>query len=105
QDQCHVAGTCDPATGACTNPNKANGSSCNDSDACTQTDTCQAGTCTGNNPVSCTAQDQCHVAGTCDSATGMCTNPNKADGSSCNDGDACTPTDTCQAGTCTPGGS
>src|SRR2546426_12307179 len=65
-DQCHVAGTCDPATGICSTPPAADGTACDDGDACTQTDTCQAGACTGMNPVVCTALDQCHVAGTCD---------------------------------------
>ena len=74
QDQCHTAGTCDPATGICSNPNKADGTTCNDGNACTTADTCQAGTCTGT-PVTCTAQDQCHAAGTCDPATGVCSNP------------------------------
>ena len=100
QDQCHAVGTCDPGTGVCSNPNKPDGASCDDSDACTQTDTCQAGACSGGNPVVCTALDTCHVPGTCDSATGMCSNPVKPDGSSCSDGDACTQTDTCTAGTC-----
>jgi EGF domain len=102
-DQCHAAGTCDMTTGACSNPNKADGSACADGNACTQTDTCQAGTCTGTNPVTCAAPDQCHTAGTCDTTTGVCSNPNKADGSACSDGIGCTQTDTCQAGTCTGG--
>ena len=102
-DQCHVAGTCDPSSGQCSNPNKADNSPCNDSNACTQTDTCQSGTCTGGNPVVCTALDQCHVAGTCNTSTGQCSNPNKADNSPCNDSNACTQTDTCQSGTCTGG--
>ena len=100
-DQCHNAGTCQPGTGLCSNPNKVDGSSCNDSNACTQSDTCQAGACAGANPVVCAALDQCHDAGTCDSATGMCSNPMKMDGSSCNDSNACTQSDTCQAGACT----
>ena len=100
QDQCHVAGTCNPATGVCSNPEKANGSACDDGNACTQTDTCQAGICAGSNPVVCTAQDQCHVAGTCNPATGTCSNPAKANGSACTDGNACTQVDTCQTGTC-----
>jgi hypothetical protein len=103
QDQCHVPGTCDPANGTCSNPNKSNGSSCDDDDACTQTDTCQAGACTGTNPVVCTALDQCHVPGVCDTDSGICSNPNKTDGSGCNDGSACSQTDTCQAGVCTGG--
>jgi hypothetical protein len=99
-DQCHDVGTCNPSTGVCSNPVKSDGSPCNDGNACTQTDTCQTGTCVGANPVVCTAQDQCHVAGTCDPAAGACSNPAAADGTACNDGNACTQTDTCQAGTC-----
>src|SRR6185369_35983 len=102
-DQCHNAGTCDPETGLCSNPNKANGSSCDDGNACTQSDTCQAGVCAGGSPVICTASDQCHNAGLCDSETGLCSNPTKANGSVCNDGNACTQTDTCEAGLCTGG--
>ena len=79
QDQCHEAGTCNPATGACSSPVKADGASCIDGNACTQTDTCQAGVCTGANPVVCAAQDQCHEAGTCNPATGACSSPAKAD--------------------------
>ncbi len=99
-DQCHVAGTCDPATGKCTNPDKPNGTACNDGNACTNTDTCQNGLCTGGNPVVCTASDQCHDTGTCNPSTGQCTYPNKTNGSSCNDGNPCTQNDMCQDGTC-----
>jgi len=99
-DQCHNAGTCDPTTGTCSNPMTADGSSCDDGDACTLTDTCQNGACTGGNLVVCTALDQCHDAGSCDPATGACTNPATANGTSCDDGDACTLADTCQDGTC-----
>ena len=102
-DQCHVAGTCDSATGMCSNPNAMDGTSCADGNACTQTDACQAGTCTGGNPVTCTALDQCHVAGVCDGATGMCSNPDAADGTSCSDGNACTVMDSCQTGACSSG--
>ncbi len=99
-DPCHDAGSCDTATGVCSNPPKPNGTACSDGNACTQTDQCQAGTCTGSNPVSCTAQDQCHDAGTCDAATGVCSNPPKPNGAACSDGNACTQSDSCQAGAC-----
>jgi len=102
-DQCHDVGVCDPATGICSNPNKTNGTSCNDGNACTTGDTCQAGICTGGTATVCTALDQCHDAGVCDPATGICSNPEKANGTSCSDNNACTQTDTCQAGVCTPG--
>jgi hypothetical protein len=100
QDQCHLAGACDPATGACTNPAKTDGAACDDGSACTLSDTCQAGRCVGASPVACAAQDQCHLAGACDPATGACTNPAKTDGTACSDGNACTLSDTCQAGRC-----
>src|SRR5262249_59729330 len=79
-DQCHEPGVCDPASGTCSNPAKANGSICNDGDACSQTDTCQAGVCTGTNPVVCTALDQCHEAGVRDPAGGPRSNPAKPHG-------------------------
>jgi RHS repeat-associated protein len=102
-DACHVAGTIDPMTGICTNPPAANGTTCSDGNACTQSDTCQSGACTGGNPVTCTASDPCHVAGTCNTSTGTCSNPTAANGTTCSDGNACTQTDTCQSGTCTGG--
>jgi hypothetical protein len=161
-DQCHVAGTCDPATGVCTNPTAPDGTACNDhngcttgdvchqgacvgtpivcntppnachqqtgtcgatgdttfvctyavlqdgtacndGDACTRTDTCQKGVCVGGNPVVCTASDQCHAAGTCDPNTGLCSNPTSPNGTACDDGNACTQTDTCRGGVCTGG--
>ena len=100
EDQCHDGGNCDPTSGLCSGPAKADGTGCDDGDACTQTDTCQSGTCEGASPVVCAAKDQCHDAGTCDSATGVCSDPAKADGTGCDDGDACTQTDTCQSGAC-----
>lgn len=102
-DQCHTAGFCDAISGACTNPIKGNGTACNDGDACTKKDTCNAGVCTGANPVVCAASDSCHDVGTCDSMTGLCSNPSKADGATCDDGDPCTQADTCVAGNCQAG--
>jgi hypothetical protein len=100
-DQCHAAGTCNPATGQCSNPPVADGTACNDGNACTQTDTCQAGACTGGNPVVCAAVDPCHVAGACNTTTGQCSSPAAPNGTACNDGNACTQVDTCQNGACT----
>lgn len=103
QDQCHVAGTCDPTTGQCSNPTVANGTACNDANACTQVDLCQGGACTGTNAITCGASDQCHVAGTCNPATGQCSNPNAVNGTQCNDGNGCTSGETCQNGLCSGG--
>jgi hypothetical protein len=54
-DQCHGAGICDPASGQCSSPLKANGAACDDHNTCTTADTCQGGICTGGAPFSCTA--------------------------------------------------
>ncbi len=84
-----------------TEPSPAARAASSDGDACSQSDSCQAGSCVGSNPVVCSAIDQCHDAGTCDASTGACSNPAKANGAACSDGDACTQNDSCQAGTCT----
>jgi hypothetical protein len=99
QDQCHVVGTCNTTTGICSNPVVANGTTCNDGNACTQTDTCQVGVCSGSNPIVCPSLNQCN-AGVCDPTSGACSTPPVADGTACDDGDACTSSDTCQSGVC-----
>lgn len=43
-DECHVAGTCDPLTGACSDPRKPDG------ETCENTGTCEAGKCVGGTP-------------------------------------------------------
>jgi hypothetical protein len=91
------------ADAACTFTSAANGTACNDNNGCTQSSTCQAGTCTGADPVVCTPSDQCHVAGTCNPTSGTCSNPNAPNGTTCNDNDVCTTADACQGGTCTGG--
>jgi hypothetical protein len=93
--------TFNPATGQCVFTPNSN--ACDDGDACTQTDTCQGGTCTGSNPFVCTASDQCHVAGVCNPANGLCSNPAAPDGTPCSDGNVCTAGDTCLGGVCTGG--
>lgn len=91
---------CEPTLSTTGWSNDPDGTSCNDGNACTRTDTCQSGLCKGGNPVVCTALNSCYNAGTCDPATGSCSNPMKPNGSSCNDGRACTSPDTCQNGSC-----
>ena len=87
--------------GACVYTN--NTAPCDDSNACTQTDECQAGVCTGTDPVVCTASDQCHDPGTCDRTTGVCDDPAKPDGSTCEDDDFCDGAETCVSGVCQDG--
>src|SRR2546425_12532731 len=89
-DQCNV-GACvsDGLTKGCVATPRPNGTSCNDGNACTQTDTCQTGVCTGNNPVVCTNGDQCNEPGSCVPATGACSAAVlKANGTTCNDSNA-----------------
>ena len=45
-DQCHVAGVCDPGSGACSSPAKPDGTACDDGSLCTTGDACVGGTCT-----------------------------------------------------------
>ena len=81
---------------------RPNGTACNDGNACTQTDTCQAGACTGAQP------GHLHRAATSATSPAPATRrPASArtrprpTAPPCNDGNACTQTDTCQAGACT----
>lgn len=78
----------------------ADGTSCNDGNACTRSDACLAGTCSGGAPVLCAAQDQCHAAGVCDPRTGTCSNPIAPNGAACDDGSACSLGDACLNGRC-----
>jgi|GEM_PF-3717113 len=102
-DECHIPGTCDPATGQCSSPAGNEGAVCNyDNDACNGISTCQAGSCVQTTePVTCAALDECHVPGTCDPATGECTNPVGHEGEICDDdADACNGISTCMEGSC-----
>lgn len=78
----------------------ANDTPCDDGSACTATDACQSGVCAGTDPVTCSALDQCHDVGVCDPLTGLCSNPAKDEGDSCDDGESCTGPDACHAGVC-----
>ncbi|MFP2929023.1 LamG-like jellyroll fold domain-containing protein [Pyxidicoccus sp. 3LG] len=59
-DACHIAGTCNPSTGQCSNPVAPNGTACSDGNACTQPDTCQGGVCTGGPLVGDTTSNIAH---------------------------------------------
>jgi hypothetical protein len=100
--QCHTA-VCDHATGLCSNPIQTNGTACNDGNSSTVGDVCNKGVCAGVDHcigVTCPSPAQCHTAGVCDHSTGLCSNPNQADGTACNDGDANTAVDVCTKGVC-----
>jgi glucose/arabinose dehydrogenase len=96
--------TCLPPGGRC--PGAADGTPCDDGDACNGAETCQAGICTHGMPAAngttCTPADACRGAGTCDA--GYCASTAPApDGTPCPDGDPCDGLETCLAGVCQPG--
>jgi hypothetical protein len=90
-DPCREAACTDHVCGS---KEKPNDTPCNDNSVCTQTDTCQAGQCTGASPVVCVAPDDCHDVSACDAQLG-CSYPAKADGALCSIGK-------CLTGVCTP---
>ena len=76
------------------------GSVCNDSNACTQNDSCNgAGTCTAGSPLVCNDSNAC-TNDSCNAASG-CVFANNTN--SCSDGNMCTSGDTCAGGSCLPG--
>eukprot|EP01060_Flectonema_neradi_P012431 TRINITY_DN19249_c0_g2_i2.p1 TRINITY_DN19249_c0_g2~~TRINITY_DN19249_c0_g2_i2.p1 ORF type:complete len:3815 (+),score=837.64 TRINITY_DN19249_c0_g2_i2:5278-16722(+) len=106
--------TCSPSEGAChiavcqdnkcVESAKIDGASCNDQNASTVFDSCRNGRCIGEDRCAsliCEASDQCHLPGRCISATGLCTDPVKPEGVTCDDGDPTTLNDRCIAGVCT----
>lgn len=101
-DQCKQ-NTCDPADGVCKEENKAEGTTCDDGQNCTEADKCSAGICGGVAKVCPGDGNECHV-GVCNPANGACGIADAADGTSCDDSNLCTgatpPGDTCTAGTC-----
>jgi hypothetical protein len=98
-DQCNDAACTEPS-GTCQRTQKPNGVGCDDGNACTVNDTCQNGVCVGGAPVNCSPlADQCNDAA-CTEPSGACQRTPKADGVACDDGNACTTSDTCQNGVC-----
>jgi len=86
---------CDPVTG-CTHT----GVNCDDRNAGTVDACLPASGCT-HTPIDCDDRNPC-TTDTRDPVTG-CVHTNVADGAVCGDANACNGTETCQAGTCTPG--
>ena len=100
-DACDAEERCTGSANDCP-PNLAqpDGTPCDDGNACTQTDICDSGSCTGTNLVVCAPLDPCHATGTCNPLTGACSNPERPDGTQCDDGNACTQSDACKDGVC-----
>lgn len=90
---------CNPATGACSLKPMSDGTSCDDKNACTENDACQAGECVGGKILACADSNPCTDDG-CNPASGCQFTPNSL---ACNDGNACTVGDKCSGGICQSG--
>ncbi len=87
------AGQC-VGTDVCFCKGKADGTPCDDGLSCTDSDACNGGSC-GGLPRSCAELDSECATGGCDPANGTCIAVPKDAGTGCDDGDACTASDTC----------
>lgn len=95
--------SCDGATAECTSTPRADGTACDDGDACTMLDACVAGECEGS-AIDCSGSGDACNAGECDPATGTCIATPLPDGTTCDDGDLCSTGDSCRAGSCAGAG-
>jgi hypothetical protein len=96
KDSACATNTCDGKTGQCAMVAGADGKACDDGSACTAGDACKVGTCGAGAAVLCDDANPC-TDDTCDAAKGCVHMPNAA---SCSDGNACTASDACKAGSC-----
>ena len=90
---------CSPFDGACSHPPRSG--TCDDGNPCTASDTCVASACVGGATNSCEDGNACTVDA-CDPATGTCTHDIAANGTTCDDGIACTAASACVSGLCAP---
>lgn len=84
------------ALDTCTVGMPPNGTPCDDGNACTTMDTCNAGACSGGPALSCDDQNDC-TDDTCDPILGCVHTPNKT---KCDDKNPCTENDACAFGVC-----
>ena len=96
-DMCNM-GECNPDTGACEAKARPDGTAC--ASLCNEAGECSAGVCSGTPTVDCSAMDDMCNVGVCVESDGSCTAMPRADGTECEDEDACTLGDVCTAGAC-----
>ena len=99
-DQCHLPGVCDPATGQCSTPPKADGAACVLADSPCTVNTCQTGGCTAGAPVTCVSTSPCLIDGACNPSTGACEFQYALDTVQCNDIPVCMTGGHCAGGSC-----
>jgi hypothetical protein len=100
---CQV-GVCSEPAGTCAAALGADGSACDDANACTTGEACLAGACQNGTTTTCPDNgDPCSDL-VCNAGSGACsTTVAVADGQPCDDGNDCTTTDVCAAGVCAGG--
>lgn len=91
-------GVCDPAVG-CTAQAVNDGTSCDDSQFCTDQDVCSGGLC-GGLPKACAPPNNPCLIGSCNEVNNTCLTTPGNDGQACDDGDLCTQGETCASGVC-----
>lgn len=105
-DRCGPNGECSPGTNECACKTSADCSAFEDGDKCNGTLTCRSGRCEVDAAtiVTCdTSSDGDCRRSVCAAATGVCSQVNETNGKPCDDGQFCTTSDSCQAGTCVGG--
>ncbi len=90
---------CNPTNGGCSLDPVNEGKPCSDGNACTLSDSCGDGKCTGGPAANCNDGNPC-TDDSCDPVEGCLHKPNS---NPCNDGNACTVGDACLDGSCNPG--
>ncbi|GMV38354.1 MAG: hypothetical protein AMXMBFR64_00700 [Myxococcales bacterium] len=95
---CQTA-SCDKDEGTCRVVNEPTTTVCDDGDACTEDDHCDAGACVAGKPKACNDDNGC-TDDACNPDLGCVYTNNVA---ACDDGDACTGPDQCQGGACKAG--
>jgi hypothetical protein len=105
ETECRFAGQCQRPSGLCSlGQPRPPTTACDDQSNRTINDRCSSeGQCRGVDPciennVECSPLSQCHVVGDC--FLGVCSHPQRADGSACDDGDDRTTSDSCSRGRC-----
>jgi hypothetical protein len=94
-----VTSACDPAQGKCVTANAADGTACDDNNACTSAGQCASGACLVK-PLSCNDNNPC-TTDACDKATGcVYKNVGNLPPTTCNDNNPCTLFDVCVTGKC-----
>ncbi|SJM92816.1 DUF1566 domain-containing protein [Crenothrix polyspora] len=93
-----TAESCDPVAG-CVHTPVATGTSCDDSNVCTQNDVCSSGVCTGST-VTCSDDGNVCTTASCDPTLGCIQNNNTA---ACDDANGCTLGDVCSGSRCQAG--